>query len=164
MAKSVGGVAINPDGSASGDGLALTIYNALLGDSTYSSIPAGAAGIPGKNQLAGAANALAAALLPMIWFDLTSSKTSAYSAQFGEIVLCDCTGGGFTVTLPNITSGDVGKWVIVKKHVLSANVLVIDGNGSDVIDGTTTQNMAGQFAANLFVAISTTQWAMMSWT
>jgi hypothetical protein len=165
MAKTVGSVTINPDGSASGSGLALTIYDAIITSSTYvDALPEGAAGVPSKTQIADLANVLAATLLPMIWFDLTSEKTSAYSAQFGEIVLCDCSSAGFTVTLPNITSVDLGKWVIVKKSVLSANVLVIDGNGSDTIDGSASQNMAGQSAANMFVAITTTRWMMMSWT
>ena len=164
MAKTIGSVSIDGSGNATGSGITKSIYDRFIASPVYSNIPGGASGVPAKEQLADFCAILAPSVLDIIKFDLTPVKTSAYTAAFYEVVLCNCSGGGFTVTLPNISSDDVGGWVIVKKSVTSGNVLVVDGNGSDTIDSAASQNMAGSTAANLFVALTTSTWGMMSWT
>lgn len=67
----------------------------------------------------------------------TPTKTSAYSAHFGDLVVCDTTAAGFTVTLPPADRvGDI--------HVRLAagtNTLTIDGYGAETVDGAASSVM-----------------------
>jgi hypothetical protein len=61
-----------------------------------------------------------------------SAKTAAYTAVFNDFLLCD---GTFTVTLPDITSADIGKRVTVCN--VGTGMITVDGNGADTIYGET---------------------------
>ena len=65
---------------------------------------------------------------------VTAVKTGAYTAAWGELVRCDPSGGGFTVTLPSAV-GRAGESVAVKNTTTSTNTITIDGDGSETIDG-----------------------------
>jgi len=54
-----------------------------------------------------------------------------------DIVLCNATGGVFTVTLPLATSSS-GLVYNIKKIDTSTNAITIDGNGTETIDGNLT--------------------------
>jgi hypothetical protein len=60
----------------------------------------------------------------------TANKTSAYTAVDGDLVMCDDTGGSFTVTLPAATLGRV---VGIKKLASSSNTVTISRAGTDTI-------------------------------
>lgn len=70
----------------------------------------------------------------------TAVKTSAYTAGFGETVLCNPTGAGFTVTLPAAVAG--AKPIIIKNDSTSTNTITIDGAGAETIDGAATATIA----------------------
>jgi len=63
----------------------------------------------------------------------TATKTGAYDAALGDNVICDTTGGAFTVTLPDVSNGQHGL-VAVRLHAGTAAVTV-DGYGAQVVDG-----------------------------
>lgn len=66
------------------------------------------------------------------------SKTSAYTASIDDhTILCDSSGGVFTITLP-ATSGIEGRVYVIKKTDSSANAVTIDGNAAEAIDGDAT--------------------------
>jgi hypothetical protein len=67
-------------------------------------------------------------------FSPTPVKTSAYTAKVEELVLCDPTGGGFTVTLPDAAKCK-GQPVTVKNASSSTNTITIAGAGMDEVDG-----------------------------
>jgi len=72
-------------------------------------------------------------------------KTEAYTATaMDKLILCDATGGGFTVTLP-AASGIVGREYIIKKIDSSANSVKVDGNGSETLDGVTDVDLYDQY-------------------
>jgi hypothetical protein len=73
---------------------------------------------------------------------VTASKTGAYTAADDDVVLCDTSGGAFTVTLP----ASVANLRIVVKLVTAGSDLTIDGDGAELIDGTSdiTLDTAGQ--------------------
>ena len=75
------------------------------------------------------------------------SKTSAYTAKFNELVLST---GTFTVTLPNITSTDLGRRIIV--HCISG-LITLSADGADTIHGETSQLVR---IGDSFVLIATT--------
>ena len=68
----------------------------------------------------------------------TLVKTGTYTATADDLtILCDVSGGAFTVNLPALASHP-GRVYNIKNDVSSANLVTIDGNGSETIDGTTT--------------------------
>lgn len=66
---------------------------------------------------------------------VTAVKTGAYNAQPGDLVRCDPTGGGFTVTLPAIGTSNKGFPITVKNQSASTNTITIARTGGDTIDG-----------------------------
>jgi len=80
-------------------------------------------------------------------YSFTAVKTSACTASPNEVVNVDPTGGAFTVTLP---AGAEGGEVRLKNVGTSTNVVTVDGNGSQTIDGATTYAFSGaRFSAHL---------------
>jgi len=74
------------------------------------------------------------------------TKTADYTANIitDSIILCDATSGVVTITLPT-SVGNAGKTFSVKKIDASGNNVVVDGNGSQTIDGSTTQTISTQY-------------------
>lgn len=69
------------------------------------------------------------------------SKTANYTvvaADKGALILCDATGGPFTVTLPAAAAAGAGFEIAIKKTDSSINAVTVDGDGSETIDGATT--------------------------
>lgn len=66
-------------------------------------------------------------------------KTANYTAVANDVVFCDTSAGGFSVTIP-LASANVGAVIIVKKTSLDGNVLGIGRTGSDLIEDNTSQN------------------------
>lgn len=88
----------------------------------------------------------------LIWASVASlnnlsvvSKTTTYTVQDTEdVILCDTSGGAWTLTL-YAASGNSGKRVVVKKTTNDFNYLTIDGNASETIDGATTRKLITQY-------------------
>lgn len=73
------------------------------------------------------------------------SKSGAYTATDADYsIICDASGGAFTITLP-AASGRVGRRYHVKKVDSSGNAVTIDGNASETIDGATTLAISTQY-------------------
>lgn len=71
----------------------------------------------------------------------TLAKTANYTvlaADLGKTILCDATSAAFTVTLLAAATAGDGFTVTVKKTDSSVNIVTIDGDGSETIDGSTT--------------------------
>jgi hypothetical protein len=70
-------------------------------------------------------------------WNITAVKTGTYTCAVGEVVRCDPSGGGFTVTLPAIpttaTLRDID--IVIKNVTSSTNTITIAAAGSDTIDG-----------------------------
>lgn len=68
----------------------------------------------------------------------------AYTAtDLDSVILCDASGGGFTVTLPDAAT--VKGKVVTIKNIGSSGTVVIDGNGSQTIDGSATVSLSTQY-------------------
>lgn len=66
------------------------------------------------------------------------TKATTYTATIDdEVVLCDGSISGWTLTLPTAASAK-GRLLIVKALSVSGGNITIDGNGSETIDGATT--------------------------
>lgn len=63
---------------------------------------------------------------------VVSVKTASYTTSFNDMLLCD---GTFTITMPNITSNDIGRGVTICN--VGAGIITADGNGNDTFYGET---------------------------
>lgn len=83
------------------------------------------------------------------------SKTGAYTATSSDhVILCDASGGAFTVTLP-AASGVTGIIYHIKKMDSSGSAVTIDGNGAETIDGATTIDLTLQYESVTIVSDGT---------
>lgn len=73
---------------------------------------------------------------PVLW--ATALKTGTYASSAWDQVLCDPSGGGFTVTVPNGSTANKGKRVGVKNYGTSTNTITIDTVTTNGIQGATT--------------------------
>ena len=74
-----------------------------------------------------------------------STKTSAYTLMPTDfVILGDCTSGAFSLTLPTAAAG-VGRIFFLKKIDSSANVLTVQANGAETIDGSNTFLLPSQW-------------------
>lgn len=92
--------------------------------------------------------------------NIPSTKTTTYGiAQDNEVVLCNATGGAFSVTLP-AAAGCVGWIETVKKIDASANAVTVDPDASETIDGATTYSLAAQYNSVTIVCDGSTWWVI----
>ncbi len=79
------------------------------------------------------------------------SKTGAYTATSSDyIILCDTSGGSFTITLP-ATSG-IKTIYHIKKTDSSGNTITVDADGSETIDGSLTKVINIQYDSMMIVS------------
>lgn len=72
------------------------------------------------------------------------SKTTTYTAAVGDDII-NCSGSAFTITLYP-ASGNSGKSITIKKTDSSfSNIITIDANGSETIDGSLTTTLNTQY-------------------
>ena len=83
-----------------------------------------------------------------------------YTARAGDIVLCNTTTGGFTVTLP-LSANNSSLQIIVKKISTDGNTLVVAASGSDKIDTSTTQSFTTPQLALTMVSDGTLTWDLI---
>jgi hypothetical protein len=90
-----------------------------------------------------------------------AAKTSAYTALVTDRVLTgDATSGAFTFTLPAIASAE-NQPLTFKKTDSSVNAITVDANGSETIDGATTQSLASQYDC-ITIMPGATEWHIIA--
>lgn len=100
-----------------------------FGDSTH----VGAFTVNAKGLITAASSVSLTALSDRLGLTPTAVKTTTYTAAAGDLVPCDTTSAGFTVTLPTAPADGS---VIAVKHVIrgSTNVVTVAAGGSDVFN------------------------------
>lgn len=91
------------------------------------------------------------------------SKTADYTATQDEtLILCDATGGVFTITLPPVASS-TGKRYTIKKIASDTglNQITIDADGSETIDGATTTRV-DTFGETVTLVCDGSTWSVVS--
>lgn len=75
-----------------------------------------------------------------------SAATVTTTTTAGEhyTILVDCTAGAVTINLPAVASCS-GRTYIIKKIDVSGNIVTIDGNAAETIDGTATKTLSNQY-------------------
>lgn len=73
------------------------------------------------------------------------TATTTYNATSSNcVILSDATGAGFTINLPAVATS-TGIHLFIKKIDSTANVVTVDANASELIDGQLTQPISGQW-------------------
>ena len=85
------------------------------------------------------------------------SVVAAHNAAPWEVVLADTSAGGFTVTLP-LAASCPGKPITVKKVSGDGNVLVVDAQGAELVDGSPGLNITGQYVSPTLVSDGANWW------
>jgi hypothetical protein len=67
-----------------------------------------------------------------------ATTTTVIASQRGKTLLCDATGGGFTVNLLSAATATNGFEITIKKTDVSTNLVTIDGFNSETIEGRIT--------------------------
>jgi hypothetical protein len=80
------------------------------------------------------------------------TKTANYTIAGGDsVILCNAAAGAFTVTLPTAV-GREGKVYHTKKIDSSGNLVTVDGNASETIDGDTTKVISTQYDSMMIIS------------
>ena len=90
-------------------------------------------------------------------FTIVSANTTAI-AQIQYFVLCDTSGGGFTVTLIASSAGNAGLPICVKKISSDTNTLTIAAHAGDNIDGQASWTTKIKGTAVLMIDSGTGTW------
>jgi len=90
---------------------------------------------------------------------VVGTKTSAYTAKPFELVLCDPTSAGFTVTLPGAAKCK-GARVTIKNASTSVNTITVACQGSEKVDGGTTLSMGTSLLAKTLVSDGSGWWSV----
>lgn len=86
--------------------------------------------------------------------------TAAYTAEPGEMVICDPTSGAFAVTLPAVTDGFERMEINVKHDSDSGNDITLTPNGSETIDGAATQTIGARECLTVIAIPSEARWVI----
>ena len=93
--------------------------------------------------------------------NVTDIKTAAYTAQVGDLVRCDPSGGPFAVTLPP-ADGERLQQVAVKNVTSDTTTITVTPAGSDTIDGEATWEISSDGGALVVLsAPGMTDWMVL---
>lgn len=73
-----------------------------------------------------------------------ATKTGTYTAADEGTILCDASSGAFSINLPAAASS-ANRIYSIKKIDSSVNIVTIDGDASETIDGALTLSLIGQY-------------------
>lgn len=87
------------------------------------------------------------------------SVAADYLATEKSIILVDASGGNITISLP-AAIGSIGRLYCIKKIDSSSNLVIVDGNNVETIDGNLTVSITTQFAS-LAIVCNGSSWSII---
>lgn len=106
-------------------------------------------------------NAVHAESFSMNSFDNITGDHTVTSSDY--IHLVDATNGNVTITLPAIASTQAGRMLRFKKTDATNNQVIVDGNGSETIDGELTKTMISPNQGMMIISDGT-EWKLLQLT
>ena len=86
-----------------------------------------------------------------------STKTGSHTATVNDwVIICNASSGALTITLPPAAGLEAVVYHI-KKIDSNANIVTIDGNGSETIDDATTASITTQYE-NVMIVCDGSNW------
>jgi hypothetical protein len=98
----------------------------------------------GQRVVASSASALTFDNFKYLVTSITNSNSPYTALSTDEVILCNATSGAITVNLGAAASNS-GKVLIIKKTDSSVNLVTIDANSTETIDGALTKKLATQY-------------------
>lgn len=106
----------------------------------------------------------------LLWLDTASSSvggvriikrvTANYTVlATDDVILVDASGGSVTITMEPITID--GKQHEIKSVVSTANLVTVDGNGTETIDDALTADISYPANITIVAELSTTSWKII---
>lgn len=95
---------------------------------------------------------------------VTDIQTANFTAQPGQFVRCNPSGGAFSVTLPPAVSTNKGREITVKNVTASNTAITVFPTGTDTIDGAASEVIAVGLAKETFVSNGDGEWMILSST
>lgn len=90
----------------------------------------------------------------------TRTVTAAYTITISDrVILCDATVGAFTVSLP-ASLASIGRQFYIKKIDASSNVVTIDADATEEVDGGLTADLTTQYESVTLVSDGTAWWIL----
>lgn len=96
-----------------------------------------------------------------VQLDAVSTNTVIGTNDAYHVILANANSGEVTITLPDATAVEAGREYIIKKADTSENGVVIDGNGSQTIDGDLTFTLYGPYQAAKVVTDGSGNWFLI---
>jgi hypothetical protein len=88
-----------------------------------------------------------------------TNANSPYTAAYDDwLILCNTSGGNITVTLPTPSASNKGKVFVVKKTTTSHSITINAGDGSILIDDSTSHTQNAKNSFHQFVSDGTQYW------
>lgn len=88
-----------------------------------------------------------------------TTTTVLDTSDDGKLITADATSGAFIITLPAAATAANGYEVTVQKIDSSTNIVTVDANGSETINGTSDLDLPDQYASAVFRCDGTTWFA-----
>ena len=102
------------------------------------------------------------ALLDDVYPQLTSVKTTNYTAVKNDFVLCDTTSSGFTVTLPASPSNGDKVGIIDIAGTFGTNTLIVGRNGNLINGAASNYNLTTNNTSVVFIFVAGYGWRFLS--
>jgi hypothetical protein len=164
-------------GSAFSGGILLQTYSSVGGGSTQHSVLQDRVYVEGSGNVGIATTAPTAKLdvngtarfRGAVQFDAgvpmtgairvsTQAVTGTYNVSSTDVtLLANASGGNVTINLPS-AAGNSGRILYIKRIDATGNTLSINGNGGDLIDGSSPYNVAGSLPAVTLVCDGVSNW------
>ena len=84
-----------------------------------------------------------------------SANYTVLTTDKGKWIEVDASSGAVTITLPAVADATNGFFVYVQKADSSANIVTVDGNGAETINGSPTFELPNQYDTGLFTTDGT---------
>lgn len=91
--------------------------------------------------------------------EITAIPATYNATTSNDVIVADATAATLTINLPPL-AGSQGKILYIKKIDSTGNTVIVDANGSELIDGSLTSTLSSQYQFLIMVAGITHWWKL----
>lgn len=91
---------------------------------------------------------------------MSGPHVAGVNAGFGQVVLCDPTGGGFTVNLPAAEAQHAGHRIVVKNASGSTNAITVSAAAGQTVDGSASTTITSAYGKLELVCDGSDWWSV----
>ena len=98
-------------------------------------------------------------IVPIVSIVSKTYSDSPYTAVIKNLIKYDCTSGNSIINLPTAV-GNSNLTIVIKKIDISSNILTVNPNGTETIDGQTNYALGVQWETVTFIS-DNTNWLVL---